>query len=131
MNMTKTTALPPLPEGGWLTENEARWILDAALELEKTGRLVSLTEGQEKTDFVARNRKIECALRDILKMLTAPRAIDAEVLRLRDALLGGARRCEALKRECGMDPESPIAAQNSRYMGVSHYLRAALNKDQA
>lgn len=35
-----------------------------------------------------------------------------------------ARAVEALKRECGMDPESPIAIQNSRYMTISYRLRA-------
>lgn len=112
-----------IPSHGKLTEHEARRILDAALELEKTGRMVAITDGQEKTDFMARNRSVESFLRDILKMLTEPTAIDAEVAQLRDALLEGARRAEALKRECGTNPESAIAVQNSRYMGLSTFLR--------
>jgi hypothetical protein len=123
--LTPLYVQPQPPKGGKLTEHEARRILDAALDLEKTGRMVSLTEGQEKTDFMARNRSIESFLRDILNILTEPTAIDAEVARLRDALLDGARRAESLKRECGTDPESPTAIQNSRYMGLSYFLRSA------
>jgi hypothetical protein len=40
------------------------------------------------------------------------------------ALIDIAREVEALKRECSLDPESPIAVQNSRYMGISYKLRA-------
>lgn len=38
-------------------------------------------------------------------------------------LIDIARRVEGLKRECGMDPESPIAIQNGRYMAISYALR--------
>jgi len=54
-----------------LSETQARVILDLALDLEKTGRLVAITEGQERTDFVARNRNIQCALEDALRNATA------------------------------------------------------------
>ncbi len=40
-----------------------------------------------------------------------------------EALLNIAREIEALKRECGMDPESPVAIQNGRYMAISHKVR--------
>lgn len=40
-----------------------------------------------------------------------------------EALLNIAREIEALKRECGMDPESPVAIQNGRYMTISHKVR--------
>ncbi len=53
-------------------------------------------------------------------------ALQARVDAVEAALLEGARRVESLKRDCGTDPESPIAIQNGRYMGVSHFLRAAL-----
>ena len=43
---------------------------------------------------------------------------------LPDALLTIAREIEALKRECGMDPESSIAVQNGRYMAISYKVRA-------
>lgn len=36
-----------------ISETQAKAILDLALDLEKTGRLVAITEGQERTDFVA------------------------------------------------------------------------------
>lgn len=51
----------------------------------------------------------------------------AEIHRLQAVILEGARRIEALKRDCGMDPQSPTAIQNARYMGVSMFLRAALS----
>jgi hypothetical protein len=57
-----------------LSKSQAKAILDLALELEKTGRLVSLTEGQERSDFVARNRNIQCALEDALRNATTPPA---------------------------------------------------------
>jgi len=47
---------------------------------------------------------------------------------LRDELLSIARAVEALKRECGMDPESPTAIQNGRYMGISYRLRALADR---
>lgn len=72
-----------------LTKAQARAILDMALDLEKTGRLVSLSEGQERSDFLARNRNIHCALRDYLDNLTeaaphppAAPAVDVEGLEL-------------------------------------------------
>ena len=43
---------------------------------------------------------------------------------LRDTLINIAREIEALKRECGMDPESTIAIQNGRYMALSYKVRA-------
>ena len=43
---------------------------------------------------------------------------------LRDTLINIAREIEALKRECGMNPESPIAIQNGRYMALSYKVRA-------
>ena len=55
--------------------NAARHIRNLALELEKTGRLISLMrtenqgEAQERTDMVARNRGVQCALDDALDIL--------------------------------------------------------------
>ena len=43
---------------------------------------------------------------------------------LPEALINIAREIEALKRECGMDPESSIAVQNGRYMAISYKVRA-------
>jgi len=63
-------AAVPAEPSGKLTKSEARQILDLALDLEKTGRIVALTEGQEKSDFIARNRQIQCALTDVLAILT-------------------------------------------------------------
>lgn len=42
----------------------------------------------------------------------------------RKELIEIARAVEALKRECGMDPESPTAIQNGRYMSISYRIRA-------
>jgi hypothetical protein len=57
-----------------LSKSQAKAILDLALELETTGRLVVITEGQERSDFVARNRNIQCALEDALRNATTPPA---------------------------------------------------------
>lgn len=54
-----------------------------------------------------------------------------ELERLRHALLDTAQRVEALKRECGMDPESAQAIRNSMYMGIALNARAALLPDNA
>jgi hypothetical protein len=43
---------------------------------------------------------------------------------LPEALINIAREIEALKRDCGMDPESAIAIQNGRYMAISYKARA-------
>lgn len=59
--------------------------------------------------------------------LAAIAAHEAGVGRLREVILEGARRMEDLKRPCGADPESSINIQNSRYMGVSYFLRAAIS----
>jgi len=86
-------AAPTQPEqAGRLTKEQARAILDMALDLEKTGRIVSLSEGQERSDYVARNRNIQCALEDYLRNLTEahppaqPADQSAEVARLREAV---------------------------------------------
>jgi len=50
-------------------------IRDLALELEKTGRIISCltvtenTSSQERTDMIARNRGIQCALEDAIAEL--------------------------------------------------------------
>lgn len=50
-------------------------IRDLALELEKTGRIIScltvdsLSKSQERTDMVARNRGIQCAMEDAINEL--------------------------------------------------------------
>jgi hypothetical protein len=53
-----------------LSKTQAKAILGLALDLEKTGRMVVLTEGQERTDFAARNRNIQCVLEDALRNAT-------------------------------------------------------------
>jgi hypothetical protein len=57
-----------------LSKTQAKAILGLALDLEKTGRMVVITQGQERTDFVARNRNIQCALEDALRNATTPPA---------------------------------------------------------
>lgn len=61
-----------------LSKTQAKAILDLALDLEKTGRMVVLTKGQERTDFAARNRNIQCALEDALRNATTPPAAQPE-----------------------------------------------------
>jgi hypothetical protein len=57
-----------------LSKTQAKAILGLALDLEKTGRMVVITHGQERTDFVARNRNIQCALEDALRNAATPPA---------------------------------------------------------
>lgn len=57
-----------------LSKTQAKTILGLALDLEKTGRMVVFTKGQERTDFAARNRNIQCALEDALRNATTPPA---------------------------------------------------------
>lgn len=46
--------------------------------------------------------------------------------RLRAALLKCARQSEALKRECGMEPESAQAVRNAQYQAISTTAHIAL-----
>lgn len=47
---------------------------------------------------------------------------------LLEALLNVARMAEALKKPCGMNPESPQAIRNGEYMNISYAARAAIAK---
>ena len=49
-----------------------------------------------------------------------------EIQKLRHALLACARQAEALKRECGMDPESAQAVRNGQYQAISTTAHIAL-----
>lgn len=49
----------------------------------------------------------------------------------RVALLRAARKAEALKRECGMNPESAQAVRNSEYMAVSYVARDGIARIDA
>ena len=53
-----------------------------------------------------------------------------EIERLRAALLTCARQAEALKRDCGMDPESPQAVRNAQYQSISTTAHIALGTIQ-
>jgi hypothetical protein len=50
----------------------------------------------------------------------------AEIERLRAALLACARQAEALKRDCGTDPESSQAVRNAQYQSISTAAHIAL-----
>lgn len=50
----------------------------------------------------------------------------AQADRLRAVLLDCARQAEALKRECGMDPESAQAVRNAQYQSISTAAHIAL-----
>ena len=56
-------------------------------------------------------------------------ALKAERDALRETLLKVARMAEALKRPCGMEPDSPQAIRNGKYMDISYVARAALAKE--
>jgi len=45
-----------------------------------------------------------------------------------ESMLKVARMAEALKRECGMDPESAQAIRNSEYMSISYAAREAITQ---
>lgn len=51
---------------------------------------------------------------------------EAERDALKTALLVCARQAEALKRDCGMDPESPQAIRNAQYQNISTTAHIAL-----
>ena len=55
-------------------------------------------------------------------------AIESECASLRAALLTCARQAEALKRECGMDPESGQAVRNAQYQAISTTAHIARGK---
>lgn len=67
---------------------------------------------------------IKCT--DAIASLRAALAAQAQEPDLRAALLQCARQAEALKRECGMDPESPQAIRNAQYQAISTTAHIAL-----
>jgi hypothetical protein len=52
-------------------------------------------------------------------LYATPQATTAKELAMRAALLLCARQAEALKRECGTDPESAQAVRNAQYQAIS------------
>ena len=98
--MTKSNIAEAVPaQEPWLNKAAATKILDLALELEKTGRLVSLMSNkvgdrQERTYFVSRNRNVECALRDTLAILVEQSSISQPVHRAAPAELCDAQIAE-------------------------------------
>ena len=56
------------------------------------------------------------------------REVEQQRDELLDELLKVARMAEALKRECGVNPESPQAIRNGEYMNISYVARAAIAK---
>lgn len=99
-DMTINEALSVHPAGGL--------ILDCATEIAKlTAERDALKERAEKAE---RMEQLLCS------------QVDA----LRAALLDTARRVEALKRPCGMDPESAQAIRNGEYMSIALTARAAI-----
>ena len=65
----------------------------------------------------------------MMGQMTDPTAAHNETLdELRSALLKCARMVEALKKECGIDPESKQAMINQSYMNISYVARAAIAK---
>lgn len=63
---------PSTGPAGKLTKGGASAIRRLALDLETSGRITSLSEGQEKAEAMAKNRELQCALEDVLASLTAP-----------------------------------------------------------
>lgn len=52
--------------------------------------------------------------------------LQVDVGRLRTALLSCAKQAEALKRDCGMDPEGAQAIRNAQYQSISTTAHIAL-----
>lgn len=76
----------------------------------------------------AKDAEIAGLRAELLKSLADNAALRERVKVLEDALLRVARMAEALKKDCGMDPESPQAVRNGQYMNISYAARAALEK---
>ena len=64
---------------------------------------------------------------DVARRVDECIALRSEVAALRAALLDVARRVEALKRPCGMDPETPQAIRNGEYMSIALIARNAID----
>src|SRR5574343_695365 len=52
-----------------ITKQEADHIFHLARELEDAGRLSSISEFEEKKRWMQRNREVQCALQDALRLL--------------------------------------------------------------
>lgn len=132
--LAREAGLSPL-----VTRNEAAFARFAALHIKELcagvepvyqlrytdGRFPAYWTELTELDYQHRDPREGCEFR-ILYPDSTVAALKARVAELETALLEGARRIESLKRDCSGDPESPIAIQNGRYMGVSHFLREAL-----
>lgn len=66
---------PSTAPTGRLTKGEAAAIRRLALDLETTGRITALSEGQEKAESMTKNRELQCALEDVLRSLTEPASV--------------------------------------------------------
>ena len=77
---------------------------------------------QDHCDFIAAANPAT-----IIELLDYMAAQDEALTAAREALLQCARMAEALKKDCGMDPESPQAVRNSQYMSISYAAHAALS----
>jgi len=76
----------------------------------------------------AKDAEIAQLRADLIKSLADNAPLRERAMVLEDALLRVARMAEALKKDCGMDPESPQAVRNGQYMNISYAARAALEK---
>jgi len=83
---------------------------------------VDLEDGQPPVSFVLNLRDAE----RFQRFMAECNAVEAEREKLRAALLQCARMAEALKRDCGMDPESGQAVRNSQYQAISTAAHIAL-----
>lgn len=72
------------------------------------------------TGYAHDDRSIGAEAADVIEQLQ----VDIEMLRA--ALLTCARQAEALKRDCGMDPESAQAIRNAQYQSISTTAHIAL-----
>ena len=98
--------------------------IDLAAEL---ARIAAVTAAKDAE--IERLRAEVAGLRaELLKSLADNAPLRERAMVLEDALLRVARMAEALKKDCGMDPESPQAVRNGQYMNISYAARAALEQ---
>lgn len=108
---------PAALELSWvpLNKRDLNWHAHATVQLRSMHAALSAAETMK--------RDLQYARDGLTKQRTRMRE-DNE--RLRAALLRCARQAEALKRECGMNPESHQAIRNAQYQSISTTAHIAL-----
>ena len=117
-------------------ESALRSLAASATQVPQGWKLVPVEPTEEMLNAGISARRDMGATEDVFAAMVAASpptpqaATQGEAVATRDELLDIARAVEGLKQECGMDPESPRAIQNGRYMSIAYRLRslAAINE---